>query len=338
VKCKNILIITDDFDIHADIAILRLRELGHNPIRFNPRDTPDYSQITFDISGAACRSRLNTRNHKIYADEVDAVWWRKPKTLEKSKELSGNEATFAVTELAHALKGFWSSLDCYWMSPLANIFRAEDKVDQLKRASQMGFRIPQTLITSKPAEVMEFFDRCNGKIVYKTIADPTIAGSSSGNIVIRAGEQPPRPKYLFTTLVTREFLDENVDRVRYTPHQFQEFIPKAHELRVTVIGEEVFVAEIDSQSQGRTMVDWRHHDVPMRLRAATLPINLKEKCLKFVQGYGLNYSAMDFIITPQGEYVFLESNPNGQWYFVELQVPELRMLDQLVACLVRGRS
>lgn len=25
------------------------------------------------------------------------------------------------------------------------------------------------------------------------------------------------------------------------------------------------------------------------------------------------------IVTPKGEYVFLEINPNGQWYFVQMK-------------------
>jgi hypothetical protein len=33
--------------------------------------------------------------------------------------------------------------------------------------------------------------------------------------------------------------------------------------------------------------------------------------------FGLVYSASDFAITPDGEWVFLEMNPNGQWGWLE---------------------
>ena len=36
-------------------------------------------------------------------------------------------------------------------------------------------------------------------------------------------------------------------------------------------------------------------------------------------GMGLNFGCFDFIVTPSGEYVFLECNPNGQWLWVELE-------------------
>jgi D-alanine-D-alanine ligase-like ATP-grasp enzyme len=31
----------------------------------------------------------------------------------------------------------------------------------------------------------------------------------------------------------------------------------------------------------------------------------------------LRFAALDFIVTPDGEYVFLEANPNGQWAWIE---------------------
>lgn len=34
---------------------------------------------------------------------------------------------------------------------------------------------------------------------------------------------------------------------------------------------------------------------------------------------GLNYGCIDMIVTPNGEYVFLEINPSGQWYFVQMK-------------------
>ncbi len=65
---------------------------------------------------------------------------------------------------------------------------------------------------------------------------------------------------------------------------------------------------------------------------------MAQQCLAFVKSYGLNYSAMDFIVTPDDQYIFLESNPNGQFAFIQMKVPELKMLEALAACLVRGAN
>jgi D-alanine-D-alanine ligase-like ATP-grasp enzyme len=31
----------------------------------------------------------------------------------------------------------------------------------------------------------------------------------------------------------------------------------------------------------------------------------------------LRFGALDFLVTPEGEWVFLEINPNGQWAWIE---------------------
>ena len=113
-------------------------------------------------------------------------------------------------------------------------------------------------------------------------------------------------------------------------------MPKRTELRVTVIGDELFAAEILSQEHAETVVDWRRFDVPVTWRRAELPDSVAAQCLALTRGYGLNFGAVDLVSTPDGRYVFLEINPNGQFLFVQERVPELRMGQALAACLLRG--
>jgi len=34
---------------------------------------------------------------------------------------------------------------------------------------------------------------------------------------------------------------------------------------------------------------------------------------------GLVFGALDFVVTPDGQWIFLEINPNGQWFWIERQ-------------------
>lgn len=83
----------------------------------------------------------------------------------------------------------------------------------------------------------------------------------------------------------------------------QEYIEKAFELRVTVVGNRIFACRIDSQLQqdDTGKIDWR------------------QGYGTYLRRMGLNFGCFDFIVTPSGEYVFLECNPNGQWLWVELE-------------------
>jgi glutathione synthase/RimK-type ligase-like ATP-grasp enzyme len=38
-----------------------------------------------------------------------------------------------------------------------------------------------------------------------------------------------------------------------------------------------------------------------------------------MKNIGLKYGCIDIIVTPDNNYVFLEINPSGQWYFVQVR-------------------
>jgi hypothetical protein len=39
-----------------------------------------------------------------------------------------------------------------------------------------------------------------------------------------------------------------------------------------------------------------------------------------MDSFGLNFASLDMIVTPDGEFVFLELNPNGQWLWLEYEL------------------
>ena len=49
----------------------------------------------------------------------------------------------------------------------------------------------------------------------------------------------------------------------------------------------------------------------------------------------LVYSAIDMILTPQGDYVFLEANPSGQYEWIE-KITGLEITKSIVEHLIRG--
>ena len=89
-----------------------------------------------------------------------------------------------------------------------------------------------------------------------------------------------------------------------------------------MVDEDVFAARIDTQDldEDKGKIDWRQgYDSGLRLSEFILPETIKDKCLALVHALGLNFGCIDLIVRPDGEYVFLECNPNGQWLWVELQ-------------------
>lgn len=335
----QIVIVTQMDDAHADDVILLLHELGHEPIRLNTDDIPVNTTLSLNFNGSsrqwAGAITIQTNGRIINVESIRSVWWRRPAEFGLPLDLSEQERAFATDEINQTLRGLWDTLDCYWISHPEHIRRASWKGAQLQRAAQLGFDVPRTLITTDPDEVRAFYHACQGQMIFKVLSDPFLAAQK---VAQKYPDQPPPEAYgTATTLVSEDEL-ALLDGVRLVPCLFQEYIPKQVELRVTVIGDELFAAEIHSQSHPKTQIDWRHYDVDIPYRKASLPDDVAARCMALVKSYQLNFSALDLILTPDGRYVFIENNPNGQFMFVEALVPELRMTEALAVCLIRGAN
>ena len=104
-------------------------------------------------------------------------------------------------------------------------------------------------------------------------------------------------------------------RVRATTHLFQEAIPKAFDLRVVVIGQHIFAVEIHTQAQ-----DFRTAYAEATYHVHQLPADLSSKLLALVKSFDLQFSSMDLVVTKGGDYVWIELNPNGQWFWMQYQL------------------
>jgi glutathione synthase/RimK-type ligase-like ATP-grasp enzyme len=333
---SQIVIVTQKADMHTDDMIRKLYELRHDPVRLNTDDIPLNTILNFRLDGTDRRGGIKILNSRreINIRDIRSIWWRRPGAYGLPPELSEREREFAQEEINQVLRGLLPT-DCYWVSYPEHIRQARWKIGQLERAVQHGFEAPRTLITTDPDEARAFYDTCRGKMIFKVLSDSCLGGQQVAET--HSDQVAPEPRETLTTMITEAEL-EQLDCVRLVPCLFQEYIPKRVELRVTIIGDEIFAAEIDSQSDINTTVDFRNDALGIPYRKATLPVEVAERCMALARSYHLNFSAMDLILTPDGRYVFLESNPNGQFMWVEKLVPELEMTAALAACLIRGAN
>lgn len=238
-------------------------------------------------------------------EDLKSVLIRRPSHYQVDPEAPELIQAFLENE---ALKGFGGILRCLkhalWMNDLDAHRAANFKPVQLQVASQLGLRVPRSLITNDPDAVRRFYEETGGKLIYKTLHGGGIAGG--GNI----------SHAIYTSRVTPESLSQ-LERVRLTAHYFQVAVPKYLELRVTVIGNQVFTVAIDSQRCDATKMDWRASYPDLRFAPYPLPAPLEDQCRTLVRTLGLTYGALDFILTPASEYLFLEINPGGQYEFLE---------------------
>jgi glutathione synthase/RimK-type ligase-like ATP-grasp enzyme len=109
------------------------------------------------------------------------------------------------------------------------------------------------------------------------------------------------------------------------------------ELRITIIGNRIFAAETESQSLPEARLDWRRGAFSLKWRAVDLPEEISGKCLQLARRLGLAFGAIDMIVNPDGEYIFLEIHPSGQWLWIEEQTG-LPLLDCFCEMLVQSKT
>jgi glutathione synthase/RimK-type ligase-like ATP-grasp enzyme len=211
----------------------------------------------------------------------------------------------SVGESIATVKGMLASLKAFRMDPELVIRRADNKQLQLQVASEIGLETPRTLITNDADAVRSFARSCEAGIVTKMLSSFAVYEDGKERVV-------------FTNPVTVEDLDD-LSGLKLCPMTFQERIPKALELRVTVVGNRVFAAAIDSQTSSAAQHDWRKDGVALmeEWKRYELPAEVEARLLRLMDHFRLNYGAVDFILTPDGRYVFLEVNPVGEFFWLE---------------------
>ena len=135
-----------------------------------------------------------------------------------------------------------------------------------------------------------------------------------------------------TTEISVDELERRRDQIEICPTQFQSRIDKKYELRVTVVGQRVFAVKIDTQATELTKVDWRVHADLCPHSVYELPMKIHDFCLRFLKEFDLDYGAFDFIVDGEGEYVFLENNPFGQYLWLELET-DLPITEEIIRLL-----
>jgi len=302
----TVLMITHGND-HAGVGKVAdaIEALGARCVRFDTNRFPGEDLMT--LGSEPGRGKLKTAQGEVRLDEVDAVWYRRLRIGSGLPgEMDGQLRAPSIEEAKRSFRGMLATTAPFVMDPYQNIRFAENKQMHGVLASRVGLEVPDSLFSNDPEAVRAFAAAHPDGIVTKMQA--TFA-------VYREDEE----QVVFTNKMAREDLDD-LSGLRYCPMIFQEMIPKERELRVTIVGERIFCAGIDSRKLARAAHDWRREgdSFAKHWEPFALPEAVQAGLLRLMDRLHLNYGAIDVILTPDGRYVFLEVNPCGEFYWLEL--------------------
>jgi MvdD family ATP-grasp ribosomal peptide maturase len=303
----SVLIITrSDDNESVQMVTQAIERKGGEAIRFDTDRYPTDVRLSAYYDKDDERLTLTNDAGEFDLHEVTAIWHRRlnfgaqlPLTLDRQLRNA------SIGETRAAAHGMLASLKAFRMDAVEHIRHAENKQLQLQVARSLGLEIPRTLTTNDPAAVRAFARSCQSGMVTKMLSSFAIY-------------EEGRELVVFTNLVKTEDLAD-LSGLSLCPVTFQEMIPKALELRTTVVGRRVMSASINSQASERAAHDWRRDGLRLvqDWQPYELPREIEEKILRLMDYFGLNYGAIDIIVTPDGGHVFLEINPVGEFFWLE---------------------
>jgi hypothetical protein len=156
--------------------------------------------------------------------------------------------------------------------------------------------VPRTLVTNELSRALDFSRGCRAGAIVKSLGSTVEGGHTRG--------VEPGSRWL-------------AGRLRAGPAIFQERV-RGLDLRVTVVGREVFAMSVDARAGGDpddVRVDWEK--VSATARPAHLPDELRRRLVALLGALGLRYGAIDLRRRRGGGHAFLEVNPGGQWMHAE---------------------
>lgn len=301
----SILIVTYSEDHEGiDLVASELVRLGHEVVRLDTDRYPQDLAVSTRYEGSSRRRLVRVDQKTTSLEDCTAVWYRRFRAGEKLFEAAlGDQLDGAYKESRQTLWGTIASLGVKQMNPWQAVRLADFKEVQTDWALHEGLRMPRTLFSNDPQEVRDFYADLGGRMIAKMQSNFTVMREGSHQVV-------------YTSPVTREDL-AGLEGLRYAPMIFQEQVDKRLDVRVIVIGDQLYGAcvdpggELDWRKEGETLMPrWKRWEVPREVRVPLMGLMAR---------LGLCYGAADFVITPEGECLFLEVNASGEWLWLEQQ-------------------
>lgn len=302
-----IVVVSYRDDPHAALVEKALEEEGAHFCRVDLEEAPNGPEVVIQDNG--WRLHDPHSRHVTTGDNLTTVWWRRagklpPPTGEpSSSELERTETYWAVRWLIESLPD-----GAFPFGHPLRLRAGENKVRQLEVARAVGFRVPATCLTNS-RETLRAFARDHPWLVAKPLY-ATITRDEDG-----------REFSLYASTVDRERLLAMLDEQPRTVSLFcQERVRKRLDIRALFFPDgRHFACQIDSSGLPESEVDWRPNTMTYTHSVCELPDMIRSLGERYLATFGLTSGSFDFGVTEEGEWVFFECNPNGQWLWMELK-------------------
>ncbi|OUL29783.1 hypothetical protein BV378_05215 [Nostoc sp. RF31YmG] len=308
----HIAIATVEEDFHA-YAIRKTLQDRHQ-VKCDIIETDrlaDSGKLTWSSTAAYAPILPTLGGQELNVQELDVIWWRRPSGNSWKKSHQSQLPPDVVDEAAIdvILNDCMASFTGIMLNEFRGVWinhpdvsrKAENKLSQLRAALQAGLRVPKTLVSQDPEIIRDFCRALNNQAIVKTVAGTT--------------------KAPLTTHQVNDALLSSDRTLRLSPAIYQEMISGTRHLRVNAFGDRFHAALISCDR-----LDWRVHLDEVVVEPYQLPKETEAGLHRFMTIMGLRMGIFDLKLDADGEPIWLEVNPQGQFLFVE-GLSDLKLAD-----------
>ncbi|MEM7323334.1 MAG: MvdC/MvdD family ATP grasp protein [Actinomycetota bacterium] len=295
----TVLIIAPDGDLHAAAVGAEIERVGGSVIVADLSSFPQGATMGARYVGDGGRRHgLRFEDGACDLDEIGSIWWRRGAQLHINLEVAGDtQRPFGPNEAQEALAGLWYALDVFWVNDPEHDRLARRTIAQLRSAQDIGLRTADTLICNDPDEAMRFIEE-----------------HGHGRVAYRAFSILPGPRRTPRLLRPAEL--KLIDCVRYAPVILQEHVDALCDVRAVVVGDRLFAGALQSGDSG-AVGDGLRAPATVGMEAIEVPEEVSGRLMDLVRRLGLVYGAIDLRLRSDGEWVFMELDPAGEWLSIE---------------------
>ncbi|MBD2777891.1 MvdC/MvdD family ATP grasp protein [Iningainema tapete] len=284
----NILILGDSSDAHAAHVKDYLTQAGATVDYLDTSMFPTQLRMSWQPNTQVGSIKLSSR--QLEFQDIHSVFWRSFAGVGVPHLEDSHQLQIAFNDSMSTVRTLMKACPCRWVNSWEAYQFHKEKPLQLHACQRIGVKIPETLITNDPEQVIRFA-KSHERVIFK----PVYGGAH-------------------TQILTESHLDPHRLNLALSlsPVTIQEYIGGTN-IRSYVIGNSVYSAEICSN-----FLDFRE-DLNAKLIPHELPKQIQQQCRDITQALYLEWTAIDWRLTPWGEYVFLEANPSPMFLHFEQQ-------------------
>jgi len=278
-------------DSTAMLVMQRLQSMGKSVFLWESMSFPSRLKVAYNPEHPEKGAfRLDDTGQWLPFEGLRGVYRRGSKWIAPPQDQPFMNAELIYWNIESALGSLYRLLPCKWVNPLETTKAHKHKSFQLKQMSDLGIRIPKTMVTNSVEHVRELYDHCEGNVILKYPQ----GGTNTEHLSL-------------AQLNSSEFHT----MLKAVPVKVQECIDGL-DIRVYVLNDQIFALEIHSDE-----LDFRKTPLAYR-QAVELPEHIQQQCFRLREAQGLIFTGIDMKLTPAGEYVFFEANPTPVFLYDEI--------------------